>query len=255
MRAIALQSGSNGNCFYVEAGNLRFLIDAGISGKQAELRLAKSGIDIRDVDFLLISHDHIDHVRSAGIFQRKFGIPLLVTQPTLEASIEKFNLGQIEDIAYFTAGESLCMGKVEIETIPTMHDSVDGCGFVFESDSKRLGILTDLGTCFEGLPETVASLDAVFIESNYDPEMLTQGVYPENLKRRISGPGGHLSNYEAAELIAYNGPRLQWACLSHLSEENNTPAHALKVHQNYIGEDFPIHISGRYEPTPILKVD
>lgn len=255
MRAVALQSGSNGNCFYIEAGKLKFLVDAGISGRQAELRLQNLGIDIREVDFLLISHDHIDHVRSAGIYQRKFGIPILATEPTMDLSLAKFNLGQIDDLDYFRSGEALCLGDVEIETIPTTHDSIDGCAFVFEHDSSRVGVLTDLGCCFEGLAETVASLDAVFIESNYDPEMLAQGPYPQNLKNRISGTGGHISNYESAELITYNGPRLQWACLSHLSEENNTPAHALKIHRNYIGDDFPLYISTRYEATPILSID
>ncbi len=255
MRIISLPSGSNGNCVYVEAGGVRLLFDAGISGRQAQLRLAALGRNITEVDALLISHDHRDHSRSMGIFQRKFGHPLCVTEKTLAAAGASTDLGRIDDIRYFRAGETLWFGEVKVETIRTPHDGIDGVGFVVDDGRKRVGILTDLGHVFDGLAVAVRSLDAVFIESNYDPALLANGPYPEFLKRRIQGPGGHISNTEAAELLcaALDG-RLSWACLAHLSEENNDPELALRTHRGILGGQFPLYVAGRYEATSVLEV-
>jgi len=148
----------------------------------------------------------------------------------------------------------LRFGKVDVETIPTEHDGADGVGFVVASGKKRLGILTDLGNPFGELAGVIASLDAVFIESNYDPAMLAEGSYPPYLKQRIKGKGGHLSNVEAARLLGAWGKRLKWACLSHLSEENNHAEVALQTHREILGSGLTLHVAGRYEETKILKV-
>ena len=227
MIVIALQSGSNGNCIYVEAGGTRLLFDAGISGVQAERRLAATGRDIRNTDALIISHDHADHVRCAGVYQRKFGVPLHITSQTLAAA-GRYRLGELTDVHHFAPGDMLRFGEVSVETIPTPHDGIDGSAFIVEAGGRRLGILTDLGHVFEDLPEIKAALDGVLIESNYDPAMLKKGSYPAFLKERIRGIGGHLSNDEAAALLRDCSPgRLQWACLSHLSGENNSPTVAM----------------------------
>ena len=255
MKVISLQSGSNGNCYYVQAGGVRLLVDAGISGKQAQKRLARHGLDIREVQAVLISHDHRDHSRSMGIYQRKFGLPVHVTARTLDAAQRWQQLGPLEDIRPFKAGSVLRFGEVSVETIPTPHDGVDGVVFVVDDGHRRLGILTDLGHVFDGLVAVIGSLDAVVLESNYDPEMLRDGPYPPFLKRRIRGPGGHLSNFEAAELLeAAASPRLRWACLAHLSEENNFPELALRTHRHVVGRRFPLHLAGRHEATDVLEV-
>lgn len=255
MQVISLQSGSNGNCIYVEAGGVRLLFDAGISGVQAQERLAARGRDITAVDAVLISHDHRDHVRSAGIFQRKFGLPVYATRRTMEAASAYCNLGVMTEVEYFEAGGGLLFGEIVIETIPTPHDGVDGVAFVVDDGHRRLGILTDLGHVFDRLTSVVQSLDAVVLESNYDPDMLACGSYPEFLKRRIQGPHGHLSNLEAAEVLrsAVGGP-LRWACLAHLSEENNTPEVALNCHRHVLGPRLPLHVASRYEPSEVLDV-
>jgi phosphoribosyl 1,2-cyclic phosphodiesterase len=255
MRMIALQSGSNGNCVYVEAGDVRLLLDAGISGCRAEERLARHGRDIRDVDALIISHDHSDHVKSLGIFQRKFGLPAYVTEETLEAAQAKYRLGKLAAIHHFGAGDTLRFGRVRVETIPTPHDGMDGVVFVVDDGRQRLGICTDLGHVFDGLPALIASLDAVLLESNYAPDMLECGPYPEFLKERIRGLGGHLSNVESAELIrdATNG-RMQWVCLAHLSAENNRPDLALETHRQTFGDRLPIHIARRDRETAVLEM-
>lgn len=255
MRAISLQSGSNGNAIYVESGDVGLLFDAGISGKQAQLRLASHGRDIRAVAGVLISHDHADHIRCAGIYQRKFSLPVHVTGRTLLAAREKYDLGRIDDVRPFEAGQTLCFGALSVETIPTAHDGADGVGFVVDDGRRRLGILTDLGHVFDGLGELIGTLDAVLIESNYDPQMLADGSYPASLKRRIGGPGGHISNVEASQLLReVGGTRMRWACLAHLSEENNDPALALRTHRDALGDGLELRVASRYGVSEILNV-
>ena len=255
MKVVSLQSGSNGNCFYVESGDVRLLFDAGISGKQADERLARHGRDIRDVNALFISHDHSDHTRCLGVFQRKFGIPIYITRPTLLAVQRHQKIGKLKRVCLFTAGNSHAFGNVTVHSVPTPHDSVDGVAFVVEDNQHRVGILTDLGHAFDGLRDVLRSLDAVVIESNYDTEMLETGSYPEHLKRRIKGSGGHLSNEDAAMLLKQSRTeRLKWACLCHLSEENNQPERARQTHQRILGNDFPIHVASRYEASDIFEL-
>jgi phosphoribosyl 1,2-cyclic phosphodiesterase len=254
MNVVSLQSGSNGNCFFVESGGVSLIFDAGISGKQADERLASHGRDIRDAQALFISHDHSDHTRGMGIFSRKFDLPIYVTQQTLHA-VRNQKLGQLNRVRLFAAGDSISFGNVTVHTIPTPHDSVDGVAFVVEDGDSRVGILTDLGHVFEGLKEVLQSLDAVIIESNYDSQMLETGPYSESLKRRISGAGGHLSNEDTATLLRdVNSQRLRWACLCHLSEENNCPNRARKTHQNIVGNDLTIHVADRYGTSDVFEV-
>jgi len=254
MRAISLQSGSNGNCIYVEAGRAKLLLDAGISGVKAQQRLAGNGLDIRDVDAVIISHDHSDHIRCAGIYQRKFGLPIYVTSRTLQASLRRCNLGRLTDVRNFRPRDALSFDGATVETFPTPHDGVDGVAFVISAEGKRLGVLTDLGHAFDELPAVIASLDAVILESNYDLRMLETGRYPEFLKARIRGSGGHLSNAECADLLAAAGTDLRWACLAHLSEENNAPDIAMAVHRETLGEAFLLHVASRYGPSDVLEV-
>ena len=255
MKVVSLQSGSNGNCIYVEADGIRLLFDAGISGRQAQLRLSAHGRDITSVDALLISHDHRDHSRCMGIYQRKFCLPVHVTKKTLAAARSKDDLGEIKDIRHYEAGSTLHFGDVRVETIPTPHDGADGVAFVVDDGQRRLGILTDLGHVFDGLEAVVSSLDAVFIESNYDPTLLADSPYPVFLKQRICGSGGHLSNVESAELLnAASDRRLKWACLAHLSEENNDPEMAMQTHRDILGNNLPLFVAGRHEATDVLEV-
>lgn len=251
--AVSLQSGSSGNCIFVDAGNVRLLFDAGICGAEAEKRLARVGYDIREVDALVISHDHADHVRYAGVYQRKYGLPVFVTPGTLSAAERKYNLGHLNDVSLFFAGETLRFGEVTIESVPTPHDGADGSAFIIDAGGKRLGIMTDLGHVFDGLEDLMTGLDAVFMESNYEPSMLAAGPYPASLKRRIAGPSGHISNAESAELIRTSA-RLKWACLSHLSGQNNSPETALLVHRRILQRDLLLYIAGRASPTGVMRL-
>jgi phosphoribosyl 1,2-cyclic phosphodiesterase len=254
MRIISLQSGSNGNCIYVETGEVKLLFDAGISGRQVHERLALHHRDAANVDAVLISHDHVDHSRSMGILHRKFNLPIYVTAKTHQAA-NRYGLGEIEDLRHFCSGETLRFGSVKVETIATPHDGVDGVVFVVDDGKRRLGVLTDLGHVFNELEGIIQSLDAVLLESNYDPELLDNGHYPFWLKKRIKGPGGHISNFEAAEILrSASSDKMKWACLGHLSQDNNTPALALATHRRILGDSLPLFVAPRYESTEVLEI-
>ena len=256
MKVISLQSGSNGNCIYVQSRGVRLLLDAGISGLQAERRLAKHGINIRHIDGVIISHDHSDHSRCAGVYHRKFGLKVYATAKTLAAAGRYQALGDFREVTYFEPGRNLDFGSISVATVPTPHDAADGVVFVIASGDKRLGVLTDLGHVFDGLGELVSSLDAVLLESNYDVDMLEQGPYPPMLKRRIAGPGGHISNEESARLLrhAFSQGRLRWACLAHLSEQNNHPQVAMATHRATLEAHREIRVASRYEVSDLMEV-
>lgn len=254
-KAISLQSGSNGNSIYIETASTKLLFDAGISGIQAKNRLSEHGKDIHSVDALFISHDHSDHIKCAGIYHRKFGHELYMTSKTLDAANKKISLGNISKVNYFKSGDTVKINDVAVKTIPTMHDGADGVVFVIECRDKRIGILTDLGCSFNGLKTIICGLDGVFLESNYDPVMLEKGSYPYFLKQRISNDSGHISNEECAELLdAAFKKKLQWACLSHLSEENNNPKIALKTNQKIAGKDKNIFVASRFKVSSVFTV-
>ncbi|MGB0714837.1 MAG: MBL fold metallo-hydrolase [Phycisphaerae bacterium] len=250
MLTFSLQSGSNGNSIYVEAGaadkTVRLLFDAGITGAQSMKRMAVHQRSIRDVDAVLISHNHGDHVRYAGVLQRKFGLPLVMTEKTQDAI--HTNLGKLSDVRHFESGESMTFGDVAVHTIRTPHDASDGVAFIVEHEEARLGIFTDLGHPFPGLLEALKSVDAAYLESNYDPTMLRNGYYPPELQARITGPGGHLSNAEAAQLVYDCGSsKPEWIALSHLSQDNNTPHIAEQTHRQILGDDFNVYHAPRYQ--------
>jgi phosphoribosyl 1,2-cyclic phosphodiesterase len=253
MITFSLQSGSNGNSIYVEADGVRLLFDAGISGKEAEARMASHGRDIRSVQALIISHEHIDHVRCAGVWQRKFGLPIYMTRKTHAAM--DVDLGPLCDVRYFTSGDVLEFGGITVHTLRTPHDAVDGIVFVVRCGQRRLAILTDLGHPFHELSMILQNVDAAYLESNYDPDMLECGSYSLQLKARIRGDGGHLSNGEAAALTGkLTRRRPQWIAVAHLSAENNRPELALEAQRAAIGRDYPVYLASREAPSPLLTV-
>jgi phosphoribosyl 1,2-cyclic phosphodiesterase len=253
MLTFSLQSGSNGNSIYVEADGARLLFDAGISGATAARRMAEHGRDIRDVQALIISHDHVDHIRCAGVYHRKFGLPIYATRRTLSATW--CSLGQLHDVRHFESGDVLRFGHASVHTIRTPHDAADGVVFVVECEAKRLGIFTDLGHPFPGLQSALESVDAAYLECNYDPQMLELGSYPDPLKARIRGDGGHLSNDESAELLrTCHRRRPHWIAVAHLSEENNQPELAIAAQHTAVGRDYPVFHASRYGVSSMLQV-
>lgn len=248
MEIITLQSGSSGNCVFVRSGDTRILFDAGISGIKAKSRLAEFGYDIHDCDALILSHEHSDHISGVGVFHRKFGLPVYANQRTWNATRAKPSTGCIGLPYHFVTGQPFQIGSLRIETYRTPHDAIEGVCFVIEdvASGQRFGLLTDLGHVFAGLHDIINTLDAVLIESNYDDAMLRYGPYPQHLKNRISGKGGHISNDDAAQLLdACDARRMQWVCLGHLSAHNNSPDVALDTHRERHGDRYSIFCADR----------
>jgi phosphoribosyl 1,2-cyclic phosphodiesterase len=257
MEVITLQSGSSGNCVFVRSGDTCLLLDAGISGIKAQSRLAGFGYDIRDCQALVLSHEHSDHVSGVGVFHRKFGLPVYANLRTWNATRAKPATGCIGSPNHFVSGKPFQIGSLRIEPLRTPHDAIEGVCFVIEDtkSGQRFGLLTDLGHVFRGLQEVIDTLDAVLIESNYDDEMLRHGPYPQLLKDRISGKGGHISNADAALLLdGCDVSRLQWVCLGHLSEQNNSPDVALATHRETNGDRFVIFCADRDGATQLPSI-
>ena len=257
MEVISLQSGSAGNCVFVRSGETRLLFDAGISGNSAESPMADYGYDIRDCSALILSHEHSDHISGVGVFHRKFGLPVYANLRTWDATRARPSTGCIGSPNYFVSGKPFQIGSLRIETLRTPHDAIDAVCFVIEDveSGQRFGLFTDLGHVFSGLPKVIGTLDAVLIESNYDDDMLRFGPYPQHLKDRISGKRGHISNKDAAELLdACDASQLQWACLGHLSAQNNSPEVALATHRERHGDRFQLFCADRYGALQLPRI-
>ena len=254
MNSFSLQSGSNGNSIYVETADARLLFDCGLTGKKAQERMAVHDRHPRDLTAVMVTHDHRDHTAGVGVIARRFEVPVHASTGTAEAMTRK-GVGWIPELHTFSAGSTVIFGGTCVETIPTPHDGTDGVAFIVEENGTRLGVFTDLGHPFPGLIEALGSVDAVYLESNYDVVMLETGGYPEHLRERIRGEGGHLSNDEAAALAreAATG-RLNHYILSHLSGENNAPDVAVATARARCPDDLLITLAGRYGTSDLFEV-
>ena len=258
MILISLQSGSNGNCLFVKSGQTKLLFDGGIDSSVVRSRLNPFDFSAEGAAGIFITHDHYDHIGHVGNLSRAFSLPIYVTRNTLYSAKKKCRLGRLPKVNFFKMGQTVEVGELKVETIRTPHDGVESAAFIVEGDDLRLGIFTDIGHSFPDLVDHLSTLDALFIESNYDPQMLEHGPYPPYLKRRIKGAGGHISNVEAATAIAkayeQGKKRLQWVCLGHISEANNDPELAKLTHRRFISEEIGIYTAGRHSASELMKI-
>ncbi|WP_020676285.1 MBL fold metallo-hydrolase [Geopsychrobacter electrodiphilus] len=221
MRVCLLASGSRGNATLIESDGCHLLIDAGLSAREIDRRLREIGLSADDLDALLVTHEHHDHVSGIGPLARRHKIPVYIV-PETAAAISR--LGSIADIRYITAGQRFTHAGLEISSFSTTHDAVDPIGFTIDSREGRIGYATDLGLSTRLVVDRLEGSRILVLESNHDEQMLLDGPYPWHLKQRIQGRHGHLSNRSAAELLqrlAWDG--LEAVFLAHLSEENNHP--------------------------------
>ena len=227
MMVASLASGSSGNSYYIQSPEGAVLIDAGLSGKRIIDSIAMAGGDPALVKGVFVTHDHTDHVASAGILQRKHGWKLWMTPGTRDTAAKRLGAVRVETVL---PGSGIVAAGMRFEFIATPHDGTEPVMITAERNNRRCGVFTDLGHVFSGLAERLADLDFVFFESNYEPDLLAKNRrYPHPLKARIRGEGGHLSNQEAGELIAgLAGDRLRKVVLAHLSQENNVPETAMR---------------------------
>ncbi len=227
MRFSVLASGSSGNACYVETDHTRIIIDAGLSGRELTRRLEHLEVDPTAIDGLVITHEHSDHIKGAGPLSRRFDIPVYINGPTLYKGLKI--LGNISRPVRLQTGQSINIHDLVIETFTKCHDAADPMGLVLASNGQRLGIVTDLGRSTPVVVDRIKDCRALILEFNHDESMLARGPYPLELKRRIKGPDGHLSNLQAARLlenIAHDD--LNVVVLAHISDKNNAPEKALE---------------------------
>lgn len=232
VRVDVLGSGSRGNCTLVQAGRTRLLIDAGLSRREVARRLDTVGVAVDDLDAVLLTHAHGDHVRGVPVLCRRHAVPVVAHEDTFrEAGLEDESL---PEWLALEPGRPMILGDVTVEPFMVPHDAETTVGFRLESEGVAVGYCTDLGHVTALVRQRLSDLDVLVLESNHDLEMLRDGPYPWSLKQRVGGRHGHLSNEASAELLAdVLGPRLRHVALAHLSETNNEPelalAHAREV--------------------------
>ena len=222
-----LGSGSGGNAALVRCGGGLLMVDAGLSAAQLTARLALCGVEPADLTGILLTHEHGDHTRGLEVFTRRHRIPILANAMTREVLRDA-----VPEAAWkiIPCGGAFPFAGFEIESFRVPHDAVDPMGFIFRAGGASVGILSDLGHVTTLVRAKVAALDAIFIEANYDVEMLANDTKrPWSTRQRIASRHGHLSNDQCAEIIAAAGPALQHLVLGHLSRDCNSPAAALAV--------------------------
>ena len=228
IRFSVLASGSSGNACYVETAEARVLIDAGLSGEELVRRMEMTGIDPAELDAILLTHEHIDHIRGAGPLARRFDLPVYLNRLTLKRALK--TLGNLSTPVVFHTGHPITLHGLCIETFTKCHDAADPVGVVVHADGARLGIITDLGRSTPVVEDRLRGCHALVVEFNHDERMLDEGPYPLELKRRIKGPEGHLSNEQAGELLkTLCHDALSTVILAHLSEMNNHPEKAISA--------------------------
>jgi len=240
MKYCVLASGSKGNSLYIETHHGRFLIDVGLSAKKIADRLNSRDIDPDSIDAILVSHSHQDHVRGVGVFSRRHDVPIYAHPETLDQLTSQIRPHQtINPIR-----SSFTVKDVEFEPFEVSHDCEPTVGYIVKGPRSVLVQCTDLGYASRRVKDAVLQANMLLLESNYDEGLLASGPYPWQLKERISGRRGHLSNQAAAELLRECvTPRLKHVVLGHLSDENNTPDHVMKTMRSVLGSEH----DGLYE--------
>lgn len=262
LRFAPLFSGSSGNAVYVGCDDAHLLVDAGMSGSRIAAALSGIGVNPGSLSGILVTHEHIDHIRGIGVMSRKFDVPIYATEGTWEAMGDKLGAIASKNRCYIEPEIGFHLGPVEITPFSTPHDAADSVGYAFELDRARFALATDLGCIRDSWLKHVLGADAVLLESNFDPDMLKAGPYPYDLKKRILSRRGHLSNDEAGEVAAklvQHGARQ--IVLGHLSKENNFPELALRCTEIAlmaegieVGEDVDVRVALRDSTTGIFSV-
>jgi len=217
-----LASGSKGNATLISSRKTRLLLDAGLSGKELARRLAQTPVPAEQINGLVLSHEHSDHVRGAGVLSRRFDLPVYLSQGTLENLPS--SVGKLAAHRVFQPGSSFKIGDLNIHPFAISHDAGEPAGFVIEHEGFKLGVCTDLGVATLLVRSRLQGCHGLVLEANHDTELLLNGPYPPELKQRIRSRHGHLSNTDSHELLeALHHQDLRAVIFAHLSEVNNRP--------------------------------
>ena len=257
MQITVLASGSKGNCTVVSGADGALLIDCGLPAREALARLASAELPVENIRGILLTHEHVDHVRGAWALARKLKVPLCGTGGTLQDIPREASRGHLPALRPVQPAEPFDLGEFSVEPFATSHDAREPCGFFIGTDGCLFASCTDTGLLPPALVKRLSGCDGVLLESNHCPEMLRTGPYPESLKRRIRSRRGHLSNVAAAACLREIGGHIDAVILAHLSEINNTPEKALASAKEglgfYIG-DVKVIVAHQHKVTPTLTL-
>lgn len=253
INVVSLASGSSGNATYVRCGETEILIDAGISCKRLCASLLEIGTDIKNIAAVLVTHEHIDHVKGLDVLSRKIGTPVHIVDASCTEYARKYKC-DASSFNVHTLGYELDIGSLHISSFYSPHDSAACVGYRIESENDSFGLATDLGYVDKDAVDHLLGCKKVILESNYDEKMLMNGPYPPSLKQRIMSEKGHLSNYDCAALALFLAERGTGSfLLAHLSEENNTPEIAFNVSSRALaGHGVALNVADRYSPTYLI---
>ncbi len=257
----SLCSGSSGNCLLIESSNTKILIDAGGSAKKIKESLSSINVDINDINAILITHEHYDHIKGLGTISQKYNIPVFATKKTWEAMPEQEVKIDNHNKNYFNSNESFEIYDFKISSFEIPHDAANPCGFSITYDNQKISIATDIGHITSEIIHKLEDSSFILLEANYDPNILSCSKYPYHLKQRIAGPLGHLSNEDSGKTISYlTKSGLQKVMLGHLSKENNFPELAYKtvvdeLMENHFDESkIRISVANRISPSDIIDL-
>jgi phosphoribosyl 1,2-cyclic phosphodiesterase len=247
----SLNSGSNGNCYYIGNHDEAVLVDAGISCRETEKRMDRLGLNMRKVKAIFVSHEHTDHISGINTLSKKHQLPVYITNATLQNGGLKINEQLVKS---FSAYEPIKIGNLTITAFPKFHDACDPHSFIVAGNSVKIGVFTDIGIACEHVTNHFNQCNAAFLEANYDEELLNTGRYPYHLKNRIRGGRGHLSNKQALQIFLKHKPAfMSHLLLSHLSHDNNRPELVQDLFSKKAGKT-EIVIASRYEETKVYHV-
>ncbi|CAH0129798.1 MULTISPECIES: MBL fold metallo-hydrolase [unclassified Pedobacter] len=247
----SINSGSNGNCYYVGNDNEAILVDVGLTCKEVETRMNRLGLSISKVKAIFISHEHSDHIKGLAVFAKKHKLPVYISTATLKSSRLVLDANNTFSLSHL---QHIQIGDLKISAFSKFHDAADPYSFTVECNEVRVGVFTDIGSVCDRLIAHFKNCHAAFLEANYDAEMLKNGRYPYFLKRRITSGHGHLSNTQALELfINHKAPYMSHLLLSHLSKDNNDPELVENLFKNVAGNTF-VKVASRHEETALYYV-
>lgn len=263
MELCSIASGSSGNCICVGTDESHLLVDAGISGKRIEAGLNSVGLKTGEMEAILITHEHIDHIAGLGVLARRYGLPVYGTKGTLDAILSVKSVGRIDEslLHPVVPEQDFQIGDMTVHPVSISHDAADPVAYIVKKDSHKIGVITDLGIYDDSLVEKLQELDILLLEANHDVRMLQTGRYPYPLKQRILGDRGHLSNVLSGRLLGrLLHDKFHAVVLGHLSQENNLAELAYETvrlevsmgENPYRGDDFPIYVAKRGEPSQMI---
>lgn len=247
----SINSGSNGNCYYVGNDNEAVLVDVGLTCKEVEKRMARLGLSIGKVKAIFISHEHSDHIKGLTVFAKKYKLPVYISTSTLRSSRLLLDTNNTFSLNHL---QTIQIGDLKIVAFSKFHDAADPYSFTIECNTVKVGVFTDIGAVCDRLISHFKDCHAAFLEANYDTQMLQNGRYPYFLKQRIMGGRGHLSNAQALELFTNHKPaHMSHLLLSHLSKDNNDPELVENLFKNVAGDTF-VKVASRHEETDVYYV-